>query len=220
MTMEKLKILIADDHKIFRDGIKALLDKEKNLVVAGDVSNGNEAYEFIKSQRVDVILMDIDMSEGGGLEATVRIRKEFPEVNILVLSMHGEYNYILKMIEAGASGYILKNAGKEEMLIAIGSVASGGTYFSKEVSSKLFENIHKPSGKDQYPDNIPITKRETEILKLIAQEYSNSEIAEKLFISIRTVDTHRRNLIEKLGVKNTAGLVKYAIRKGILEDEI
>ncbi len=215
--MNKIRILIADDHEIFRDGIRALLEKEKNIEVIGDAANGSEVINFLENNEVDVILMDIDMGNINGIDATFNLKKKYPEVNVLALSMYGEYNYILKMIEAGANGYILKNAGKEEMLTAINSVAAGGSYFSREVSMRLFENINKLQKSTANKSEIPLTNREIEILKLIAQEYSNAEIADKLFISIRTVDTHRRNLIEKLGVKNTAGLVKYAMKKGLID---
>ncbi len=216
--MQKIKIIIVDDHKMFRDGIRALLEKEKNIEVVADAKDANELISILKSLTPDVILMDIDMGETNGIDATVEVKKSYPDINILALSMHGEHNYILKMLEAGATGYILKNAGKEEMLTAIISVASGDSYFSREVSSRLIEYLNKPQINIKSTDKeIPLTNREIEILKLIAQEYSNSEIAEELFISIRTVDTHRRNLIQKLGMKNTAGLVKFAIRKGLVE---
>ncbi len=216
--MQKIKIIIVDDHKMFRDGIRALLEKEKNIEVVADAKDANELIGILKSLTPDVILMDIDMGETNGIDATVEVKKSYPDINILALSMHGEHNYILKMLEAGATGYILKNAGKEEMLTAIISVASGDSYFSREVSSRLIEYLNKPQINIKSTDKeIPLTNREIEILKLIAQEYSNSEIAEELFISIRTVDTHRRNLIQKLGMKNTAGLVKFAIRKGLVE---
>ena len=216
--MQKIKIIIVDDHKMFRDGIRALLEKEKNIEVVADAKDANELLNILKNITPDVILMDIDMGETNGIDATAEVKRSHPEINILALSMHGEHNYILKMLEAGATGYILKNAGKEEMLTAIISVASGDSYFSREVSSRLIEYLNKPQISIKNTDKeIPLTNREIEILKLIAQEYSNPEIAEELFISIRTVDTHRRNLIEKLGVKNTAGLVKFAIRKGLVE---
>ncbi len=216
--MQKIKIIIVDDHKMFRDGIRALLEKEKNIEVVADAKDANELISILKNLTPDVILMDIDMGETNGIDATVEVKKNYPDINILALSMHGEHNYILKMLEAGATGYILKNAGKEEMLTAIISVASGDSYFSREVSSRLIEYLNKPQINIKSTDKeIPLTNREIEILKLIAQEYSNSEIAEELFISIRTVDTHRRNLIQKLGMKNTAGLVKFAIRKGLVE---
>jgi DNA-binding NarL/FixJ family response regulator len=215
--MDKIRVLIADDHQIFRDGIRALLDKEKYIIVVGDVATTGEVMDFLEKNEADVVLMDIDMGKTDGIDATFILKKKYPEVNVLALSMYGEHNYILKMIEAGANGYILKNAGKDELITAINSVAAGGSYFSREVSQRLFENINKLHKTTSGKSEIPLTNREIEILKLIAQEYSNAEIADKLFISIRTVDTHRRNLIEKLGVKNTAGLVKYAFKTGLIE---
>ncbi|MBN2350826.1 MAG: response regulator transcription factor [Bacteroidales bacterium] len=216
--MDKIKVLIADDHKIFRDGIKALLEKVKDIEVVCEAENGDEVLLRLESNEVNVILMDIDMGTTNGFDTAVKVKKQFPDCNILVLSMHGDHNYIIKMLEAGAIGYILKNAGKEELLTAIRSVAGGDSYFSKEVSSRLIEQINRPQSSYKKKDkDVPLTEREIEILRLISQEYSNPEIAEELFISIRTVDTHRRNLLDKLGVKNTAGLVKYAIKKGIID---
>lgn len=216
--MKQIKILIADDHKIFREGLAELLGKEKNMKVVAGVGNGAEVQEVMRQQEVDLILMDIDMGETSGVEITAEIKKQYPEVKILTLSMHGEKNYILKMLEAGANGYILKNAGKEEMVNAIQTAAEGNTYFSSQVSAKLLEHLSNPGGTSKKKqEDTPLTDREVEVLILIAEEYSNPEIAEKLFISVRTVDTHRRNLLDKLGVKNTAGLVKYAIQKGLLD---
>lgn len=215
--MENIKVLITDDHKVFRDGIIALLEKINGIEVIGEASNGEESLDRISQGGVDVVLMDIDMGDSNGIETTLKIKKDYPEVNVLVLSMHGEHNYIIKMLDAGATGYILKNAGKDEMVTAIQSVAKGDSYFSREVSSVLIEHIHKPVSSKRKKDDMPLTDRETEVLKLISQEFSNPEIAEKLFISIRTVDTHRRNLLEKLGVKNTAGLVKYAMKNGLVD---
>jgi len=217
--MRKTTILIADDHKIFREGLAELLGKEQHMEVIGDAGNGTEIHILLKEQHVDIILMDIDMGEGetSGIELTKEITKLYPKTKVLALSMHGDKNYIVKMLEAGATGYILKNAGKEEMINAIQTVANGNTYFSSQVSAKLLEQIINPlSAKKNKSGSIALTEREIEVLKLIADEYSNPEIAEMLFISIRTVDTHRRNLLDKLGVKNTAGLVKYAIQNGFL----
>jgi len=217
--MQHIKIIIADDHKIFREGLAELLNKEKEILVKGDAGNKIELMELLKMHEVDVIIMDIDMGETSGIDLTANIKTERPDVKVLALSMHGDKNYIVKMLEAGANGYILKNAGKEEMLNAIRTVASGNTYFSSQVSSKLLEDlIHPRSTKIRKPEGTSLTDREIEVLKLITEEYSNSEIAERLFISIRTVDTHRRNLLDKLGVKNTAGLVKYALQHGLLEN--
>lgn len=219
--MQQITILIADDHKIFREGLAELLGKEPNMLVVGDAGNSNEIHEILKQQKVDIILMDIDMGENeiSGIDLTAEITKSSPKTKVLALSMHGDKNYIVKMLEAGATGYILKNAGKDEMINAIQTVANGNTYFSSQVSAKLLEQIINPSSaKKNKPEGTPLTDREIEVLKLIADEYSNPEIAEMLFISIRTVDTHRRNLLDKLGVKNTAGLVKYAIQHGLLEN--
>lgn len=216
--MSQINIVIADDHKIFREGLAELLNNEIELNVLGGAGDRAGILEILEVHNINVVIMDIDMGETSGIELTSEILTIYPELNVLALSMHGDKNYILKMLESGAKGYILKNAGKEEMLNAIHTVANGNTYLSSQVSSKLIEHITNPtSSKHNQSKDTPITEREIEVLKLIVDEYSNSEIAEKLFISVRTVDTHRRNLLEKLGVKNTAGLVKYAIQKGLLD---
>jgi DNA-binding NarL/FixJ family response regulator len=212
-----INVLIADDHKIFRDGLISLMDGEPDLKVVGEAADGKEVMEKLPLVKPDLILMDISMGEAGGIQTTQMVREKYPEVRILVLSMHSETSYILKMLELGASGYLLKDAGKNEMLSAIRTVASGNSYYSSQVSAKLVEALTKKGKVQRRQDDIPLTPRELEMLKLIAEEYSNQEIADKLFISIRTVDTHKRNLLEKLKVKNTAGLVKYALKKGLLE---
>jgi DNA-binding NarL/FixJ family response regulator len=215
--MKTTNILIADDHKMFREGLTELLIKEPNMKVIGGAGNGDEIRHMLKQSKVDIVLMDIDIGETNGIEMTQEVSRDYPHVQVLALSMHEEKNYIVKMLEAGAKGYILKNAGKEEMINAINTVANGHTYFSSQVSAKLLEYITNPvAQKKKKVDGTPLTDREVEVLKLIADEYSNPEIAEQLFISVRTVDTHRRNLLDKLMVKNTAGLVKYAIQKGLL----
>jgi DNA-binding NarL/FixJ family response regulator len=214
---EMINVLIADDHKIFRDGLISLMEESPDIRVVGEAANGNEVLQKLENVQPDLILMDISMGEAGGIQATQLVKEKYPGIKILVLSMHSESSYILKMLELGASGYLLKDAGKDEMLSAIRTVASGNSYYSSQVSAKIVEALTKKSQPSRRRDDIPLTPRELEMLKLIAEEFSNQEIAEKLFISIRTVDTHKRNLLEKLKVKNTAGLVKYAIKKGLLE---
>lgn len=211
-----ITVFIADDHKIFRDGIISLLDNEDHIQVVGEAGNAEDLFEKIPALQPTVILMDISMGASNGIEATEKILKRFPSIKVLALSMHSESSYIIKMLEAGASGYLLKDAGSREMIAAIQTVASGGTYFSQQVSQTLLHYLHGGKKVLEKRPGVPLTKRELEVLQLIAEEYSNSEIAEKLYISIRTVDTHRRNLLEKLGVKNTAGLVKNAIRLGLI----
>jgi DNA-binding NarL/FixJ family response regulator len=217
--MDKIRVLIADDHKIFRDGIKSILEKEKDIVVLEEAANGKEVIEKLGKTSIDVIILDIDIGKPNGIELTEYIKDRHPEVKILILSMMGLHDFIIQALEKGATGYLLKNAGKDEVLTAIRSVVKGDSYFSQEVSSILIEHLKQPRPERRRIADIPLSAREVEVLKLIAQEYSNPEIADKLFISIRTVDTHRRNLLEKLGAKNTAGLVKYAIQKGLVDQD-
>ncbi|GLR15590.1 response regulator [Portibacter lacus] len=212
-----IKIGIVDDHKIFRDGVTSIIEDVENMEVIWSTSNTKETIASLAQSLPDVILMDISLGSESGITLTKEILITYPEVRILALSMHFEDNYIVKILEAGAKGYILKDSGSEEMLRAINTVNNGNTYYSNHVSSVLIKHITqgtKPTGRSL---EVPLTKRELEVLKLIAEEYSNPEIAEKLYISIRTVDTHRRNLLDKLDVKNTAGLVKYAMKIGITE---
>ncbi|MFP4448155.1 MAG: response regulator [Bacteroidales bacterium] len=216
--MKKINILLADDHKMFRDGLKEILNKERNIIVVDEADDKNQIMNICSNKEIDIVIMDIDMGETNGITTTKELLSIYPHLKILVLSMHSDSKYILSMLEAGAKGYILKNAGKQEMITAINTVATGDSYFSSQVSSKIIEQLNsrkniKAKLKSQ---NLPLTPREVEVLKLIAQEYSNTEIAEELYISIRTVDTHRRNLLEKLGVKNTAGLVKYALNNNLV----
>ncbi len=218
--MNAIKVVIADDHKIIRVGLRGLLEREKDISVVGEAENAEDIEKLLASQSADVILMDIDLGETDGIVATKRVKELHPELQVLGLTMHEEPDYIIKMLEAGASGYLLKNAGREELLAAIHTVAKGDSYFSQKVSATLLQAVTRQ--KTATPEvkktqiQTPLSEREIEVLRLIAQEYSNGEIAEKLFISIRTVDTHRRNLLEKLQVKNTVGLVKYAINKGLI----
>jgi DNA-binding NarL/FixJ family response regulator len=216
--MEKINVLIADDHRIFRDGIRSILEKEKDIVVVDEAANGSEVLEKIERLKVDVLILDIDIGKPGGIEITQVISTTYPEVKVLILSMISLHDFVISALENGAIGYILKNTGKDEVLTAIRSVAKGDSYFSKEVSAILIEQLHTPRSQKKRLTDIPLTPREIEVLELIAREFSNQEIADRLFISIRTVDTHRRNMLEKLGVRNTAGLVRFAIKKGLLKE--
>ena len=217
--MSKIKIILADDHKIFREGIRSILEKEKDMEVVDEAANGEELLEKLAGTKVDVIILDLDIGKPNGIEVTEIIDRKYPEINILILSMIGLHDFVIQALEMGATGYILKNTGKDEVITAIRSVAKGDSYFSKEVSSILVEELNKPKTLKKRSEGIPLTAREIEVLQLIAQEFSNPEIAERLYISIRTVDTHRRNLLEKLSLKNTAGLVKYAITKGLVKED-
>lgn len=211
-----IKLFIADDHKVFRDGVSSILANSDDIQVIGEAGNSTQTTEGIHQHHPDVVLMDISMPNTNGIELTKIIKKDLPDTKILIFSMHHESSYIMKALEAGASGYLLKDAGSTEMINAIRTVFNNGTYYSPEVSGVLIEHLTKGTNPHDESKNTPLTRRETEILKLIAEEYSNPEIAEKLFISPRTVDTHRRNLLAKLELKNTAGLVKYAIKNNII----
>jgi DNA-binding NarL/FixJ family response regulator len=217
--MESIKVVIADDHKIIRVGLRGLLEREEDITVIGEAENSEEVLRVLESSPAEVVLMDIDLGETDGVTTTRKIKELYPSIHVLGLTMHQEADYIIKMLEAGASGYLLKNAGREELLAAIHTVAKGDSYFSQKVSATLLQAItrQKENASQKKPaTSTTLSDREIEVLRLIAQEYSNGEIAEKLFISIRTVDTHRRNLLEKVQAKNTVGLVKYAIDKGII----
>lgn len=217
--MPKIKVLLADDHKIFRDGVRSILEKEKDIEVVDEAADGKEVIQKINEFPVDVLVLDIDIGEPNGIEITELVSKSHPDVKILILSMMGLHDFVIQALEKGAIGFLLKNTGKDEVLTAIRSVSKGDSYFSKEVSAILIEQLNRPSKLRTKNADIPISPREIEVLRLIALEFSNSEIAEKLFISIRTVDTHRRNLLEKLNAKNTAGLVRFAIKKGLVDEK-
>ena len=212
--MSKTKILIVDDHKIVRDGIKSLLDGEKDFVIIGEASDGKEAISFLEDKNPTLIIMDINMPNMDGIEATRMIKAGFPSIKVLALTMVADSHKIRSMIEAGASGYILKSSNKEDLLTALQNVIKGQVHFSDEATKAILEEMINPNLKKSV--GFEITDREKDVLKLIVDEYTNQEIAEKLFISVRTVDAHRRNLLQKIGAKNTAGLVKFAIENKLV----
>lgn len=215
-----INVLIVDDHKILREGIAAILAGNEKIRVVGQCSDGDEIESVIKKSKVDVILMDIKMERMGGIETTTYLQRLFPEVKIIALSMHNEEAYISKMLKAGANGYILKNTDESELVFAIQTVSDGENYFSEEVTKVMMTKYVKKSKQPKAASGAyveDLTKREKEIISLIASQLTNNEIGEKLFISPRTVDTHRRNLLQKLGVKNTAGLVRFAIENDLVE---
>ncbi|MBO9699333.1 MAG: response regulator transcription factor [Sporocytophaga sp.] len=215
-----IKILLVDDHGIVRDGIKATLSSEKNIKIIGEASNGIEAIEQVKKLTPDVVIMDISMPEMNGIEATAIISDRYPNTKTLVLSMHDNEDYILKSIESGAYGYLLKDTGKEEFIKAITTISKGDKYFSTPVSSIIAEGylqkIKKGSAPDDDSDDFGLTKREKGILKMIINGNSNREIADSFTISIRTIETHRFNIMKKLKVKNAAELVKLALENKIV----
>jgi len=210
---DKIKIIILDDHQMLIDGLKALLKTDKKIEVVGETTSASAAMEMAKKNSPDIILTDINMPEMSGIEFTQLLKKELPQVKVIALSMFGEKSTISDMLQAGASGYILKNTGKEELINAIEKVAAGGMFFSDEVSAEMMKAM---STQVQQQEKINFTEREKEIIKLITQEYSNAAIGEKLFISERTVETHRKNIFRKANTKTVVGLVKFAIEHQLI----
>lgn len=208
-----INVFIVDDHQIVRDGVKALLKSTEGIKIVDEAPNGKEALKLIQPihEDIDVVIMDITMPEMDGVTATRHILKEYPAIKVLALSMHDDENHLISMLQEGALGYVLKTTGKSELVHAINRVAAGQSYFDRGASGKLLDYLSNKNKRKGIADN-ELTPREKEVLSLIAEELTNAEIAEKLFLSPRTIDTHRRNLLQKLNVKNTAGLVKYAIK--------
>ena len=213
--MKKKKILLADDHKIVRDGLKALLEDESDMQVAAEAEDGGAVLQIVKNQPVDIIVMDISMPGMNGIDCTHAVKNYDPAIKVLALTMMEEEQHIRNMIKAGASGYIMKESGQDELVQAVREVLAGNHYFSESVTQAIMSDLLQEESGDQ-PGNMPLTSREIEILRLISLEYTNQEIAGELNISIRTVDAHRRNLLQKIGARNTAGLVKYAIDHHLL----
>jgi DNA-binding NarL/FixJ family response regulator len=221
-TNEKIKVLLVDDHKIVRDGLKVLLQDEIDIEVIGEAENGKHALEKLTEITPNLLIIDINMPVMNGIECTHEVVKNYPSIGVLALTMLNEQEHIKNMIAAGAKGYILKNSGKDELVAAIKTVTSGQNYFSDEVKNIIMMNIvkKKAPGSRIFGERIPLTNREKDVLEYIVKEFTNQEIAEKLFISVRTVDAHRRNLLEKTGARNTAGLVKYALESKLFADTL
>lgn len=214
--MSKITIAIADDHHILLDGLKAMLQKQKDIEVAGLYDNGQKLLDSLAKVPVDVALVDINMPVMNGKELTLKIKEFYPKVQIITLSMHNDAGHVMEMIEAGVSGYLLKNVNDTELITAIRTVNEGKMYFSQEVSEKITTMAIQQQRKLEQPLQPKLTQRELEILKLISEELSNAEIASTLFISERTVETHRKNMLRKTSNKTIVGLLKYALENKLI----
>lgn len=217
MIMSSIRIILADDHHLFRDGIKALLTDEKEIEVVGEVSNGNELLKIIEQVETDIIISDITMPEMSGIEACRIISAKYPAIKFLVLSMHNDEEFIKDAIAAGARGYLPKDISREELLDAIFRIYGGENYFSRDVSETIMKNFVSKIKDEINKKEEPLTKRETEILKYVAEGYINKEIADKLSISVRTVDAHKNNIMNKLKLKSSIDMVKYAIKNNLVK---
>ena len=211
-----IRILLADDHTIFRAGVCALIAPEEDIEVVAEITNTTDLTRLMDDVRADIMMIDVAFENHRGIEVTKTLKTTYPQLHIIGFSMVGEKEHAIDMLKAGANGFLLRNVSKKDMLEAIRSVAVGNSYLCQEASLILLEQLNLATKKPSTLKGEALTPRETEVLQLIAKEYSNPEIAEKLFISLRTVDTHRRHLLDKTEAKNTAGLVKYAFYHGML----
>ena len=209
--MSTIRVLVVDDHPMLRNGLVSLVNEQSDMTVVGEADNGRQAINRVEETQPDLVLMDINMDGSVDVASTRLITKHHPETRVLAFSMHKEAHIVKNMMEAGASGYLLKSVGHDEVINGIRKVASGENYYCEEVLSLITDIL---AGNSSAASQVKLSNRETEVLSLVAKEYSNQEISEQLTMSLRTVETHKRNLIKKLGVRNVVGLAKYAIENG------
>lgn len=215
--MNRIRVLLADDHAMVRSGLRLLLEREADLTVAGEASDGREALALLEREPVDVAVLDVGMPGLNGIEAAAQIARLYPKMTAVMLSMHSDETYVLRCLKAGAQGYVLKESAEQELIAAIRTVAAGKPFFSPKVKRLLQRDhvarIRRMGGEDSYE---LLSEREREILQLIAEGNGNKEVAGHLFLSVHTVETHRKNIVEKLGVHGAAELILYAVRKGLV----
>lgn len=216
---DTIKILVADDHTMFVDGIDSILKDEKDIEVVGRCYDGPSVLTFIAQQEPSLVLLDVNLPDMNGIEVCKQVNKDYPNVKILAISMFNEESFVTEILNHGAEGYILKNTGREELLTAIRTVHEGKSYFSKDVTQTIMKGLMKArKASNATTSFIPkISRREKEVLKLIVEEFTTQEIADKLFISLKTVESHRSSLLGKLNVRNTAGLVRVTMENRLLD---
>lgn len=207
-----IRLIIADDHPMVREGLKASLESE-GLTVVADVANGEEALAAAAEHKPDAVLLDISMPVMNGLEACAAFHERYPDIRLLIITMHDDREYILKVVQAGAAGYVLKDAPPEELLLAVQTVCQGGTYFSSSVAKTLFSEFGRARAPAQEE---VLSPREEDVLALLAEGMGNKEIARELEISVRTVEAHRLKIKQKLGINNSAGLIRYALDNKVM----
>jgi DNA-binding NarL/FixJ family response regulator len=216
--MKTITIVIADDYKIYRDGLKLCLSADNNLQILFEADNGEELMEALKIQQPEIIIMDLNMPLMDGMEATKQIRKKYEQIKILVITMYDSDKFIINLMENGAHGYLLKNAEPKEIIKAIYALHENGYYFNDLVNKALLKKlVMKNNLKPSFNHNIELTEREQEVLKMICEEKTAVEIGKEIFLSPRSVEGIRTRLIEKVGVRNTAGLVMFAVKNGLAD---
>jgi len=211
-----IKVLLADDHQIFRDGLRALIDREDGMEVVAEAENGRQAVKLAQAHAPNVIIMDVSMPDMNGIEATRKITSVTPNAKLIALSMHSDRRYVLGMLEAGAAGYLLKDCTFEELAGAIRNVAQGNTYLSPKIADVVVKGYLSKGARSSPDGQSLLTAREREILQLIAEGLSTKEISTHICLSVKTVETHRRNIMEKLNIRSIAELTKYSIREGLV----
>ena len=217
-TEAKVKVFLAEDHNIVRNGIRSLLEKEPGIEVVGEASDGQDALAKIEGGLpIDVVLAEMNMAKLSGVDLVTQLKRSRPGIKVLILSMLDHDSYVLQALGVGAKGYLLKRVRREELVFAIKQVANGNTYVCMELVQKIVSKINNGGEQQSLPSNVSLSKREIEVLALIAEGLTNSEIANKLFTSRRTVEGHRKKLIDKTGARNTAALIKFAVMHGLLQ---
>jgi DNA-binding NarL/FixJ family response regulator len=214
----KYAVVIVEDHQLFRDGLKSMLNKRDDITIVGEAEDGIKAVKLIRKLKPDLVLLDLSMPKMGGISVMKDVKRELPDTRILLLTIHESDQYVLEAFEAGADGYCIKDSSRQELMLAIDSVLQGKTYISPGISEQVMEgflsNRKRLKEKTRWDT---VTQREREVLKLLAEGYSNKEIGELLHISVKTVEKHRANLIDKLDLHNVAQLTAYAIKQGLVE---
>jgi two-component system response regulator NreC len=215
--MRKIRILLADDHQLMRSGLRLLIEQQPDLTVVGEAGDGREVVSLAKSLKPDVVVMDIGMPNLNGIEATHQIIQSHPEIAVVILSMHSDESYVLRVLKAGAKGYLLKDSAEADLIKAVHAVAGGKSFFSPAVSKVLLDDYVRKLKRSGIEDAYDLlTPREREILQLIAEGKSNKDVANLLNLSVYTVETHRSNIMEKLHLRGLPELILYAVRKGII----
>jgi len=213
-----IKVILADDHRIFRKGLKSLLSEKKNIEVLAEADNGDEALEAVKKYKPEIVVMDIAMPKMDGIEATRQVREQFPDTEVVILSMHAKKAYIDQVLKVGAKGYVLKDSDEENLLSAIDTVHNGGYYLDSPVADQVLSDYFRDKSKRELKkQSDPLSERERQVLRLLAEGHSNQEVADTLYISRKTVENHRANIVRKTGIQGQVGLAKYAARIGLID---